>query len=350
MGTYCTFHGNKGKPPQNSNLETVKYEANFVPTRRLKMAKKTKNKTFILSDDTVNSYGFRIDIENSDLERFQTNPVMFYNHWDFIGSWENIRIEDGKLLAEPVFMDDENETTALKVSKRVENGFLKAASLGINILKWEETEGEPPIATVEVFECSIVDIPSNANAVTLYDTNGQKLEGEAISLALNAIKTNSTQEKTEKKTDMKLNAKSLTVLGLTEKSSDDSINEAIDNLAKQNAQLSADNDKLKADSEAQKQKAIDALISTALNDGRITADKKEKFEKLAATDLELATDTINALPAKKTLSGKEDLENPKTELGDRESWTFADWRKKDTAGLLALKKENPEKYQEIINK
>lgn len=309
--------------------------------------KNKKEKTFILSDDSINSYGFSIDIENSDLERFNTNPVMFYNHWDLIGSWKNIRIEDGKLLAEPVFMDDEAETTALKVAKRVENGFLKAASLGINILEWKEVEGEPPVAKVEVFECSIVDIPSNANAVTLYDTSGKKLEGESLSLALKAIKQPKKENKKEQ--SMKLNAQNITALGLTEKSTDAEINAAVAKLTSEKAALSLDNDKLKAQAETQKKAAIDSLISTALSEGRFTSDKKERYQKLATQDLELARETINDLPKKKSLSGTEKIEN-RSELGDREKWTFEDWRKKDTAGLLSLKKENPEQYAQIIKK
>ena len=71
-------------------------------------------KTFILSDGSVNSYGFSVDMTNLHLERFRNNPVMLYNHYDLIGKWENLRVEDGKLLAEASFMDGDEEALAKK--------------------------------------------------------------------------------------------------------------------------------------------------------------------------------------------------------------------------------------------
>ena len=58
-----------------------------------------KTRSFILTDESVNNYGFRLLLSGADLKQFKRNPVMFYNHdeWDPpIGRWENIRVEDGK--------------------------------------------------------------------------------------------------------------------------------------------------------------------------------------------------------------------------------------------------------------
>ncbi|MBR4583052.1 MAG: hypothetical protein IKO34_04485, partial [Bacteroidales bacterium] len=68
-------------------------------------------KTFVLCDSSsINSQGFRIPLEGMNLDRFRVNPVMLYQHdkYSVIGKWENIRIEDGKLLADAKF-DSEDE-------------------------------------------------------------------------------------------------------------------------------------------------------------------------------------------------------------------------------------------------
>lgn len=65
------------------------------------------NVTFIVSDESVNSYGMVILTAGIDTSRFEQNPVMLYMHEraTVVGRWENIRKEDNKLLADAVFDD-----------------------------------------------------------------------------------------------------------------------------------------------------------------------------------------------------------------------------------------------------
>jgi hypothetical protein len=97
--------------------------------------------SFILSDESINDRGFRILTSGIDLSRFESNPVMLWMHQRDtgggatqvlpIGRWENIRKEDGKLMADPVF--DDNDRFAQLVRGKVENGFVKGASIGVRI-------------------------------------------------------------------------------------------------------------------------------------------------------------------------------------------------------------------------
>jgi len=138
--------------------------------------------TFILSDESINDRGYRVLTSGIDTSRFSKNPIMLWMHRrdsDFnfssvlpIGRWDNIRLEDGKLLADPVF--DENDPLAQHIKRKVENGFLNAASIGIDIRKFTEekeflVEGQtrPTVTQCELYEASIVAIPANANAVQL---------------------------------------------------------------------------------------------------------------------------------------------------------------------------------------
>jgi len=90
-------------------------------------------KEFVLSDETKNSYGFKVMTNGINLSRFRQNPVMYYNHdreAGVIGQWDNVRIDGKRLLGTPIF--DLNDPLGAKVAKQVADGFLKGASIGID--------------------------------------------------------------------------------------------------------------------------------------------------------------------------------------------------------------------------
>lgn len=138
--------------------------------------------TFILSDESINSYGTRILTAGIDLTLFKKNPIMLWMHsraWRGdkdevlpIGKWENIRIENGKLLADAVF--DETDEFAKKIKSKVEQNILKMASIGINIIATSEDknvivqgQSRPTVIKCLITEASICDIGSNRNALRI---------------------------------------------------------------------------------------------------------------------------------------------------------------------------------------
>lgn len=132
------------------------------------------NLTFVLSDEAVNSYGFIVKTNGIDLERFKKNPVMLYQHErenGVIGRWENIRIEGVQLLADAVF--DENDPIGAKVKSKVEGGFMRSVSIGISEAVEETINGIKTVKSCILDEVSIVDIPSNQNAVKLRKNGGK---------------------------------------------------------------------------------------------------------------------------------------------------------------------------------
>jgi len=160
----------------------------------------------ILSDEnTLNSYGFRVLTEGIDLSRFDSNPVMLWGHQANstpIGRWKDLRIEDGRLTAEPEFdMEDE---FAANIARKYEKGFVNAASVGLILKGFSEAEEDmlpgqayPTVTKCELAEASLVSVPSNGSAVRLYDLSGQPItlaDPEAISLYFNSEK-NMTEEK-----------------------------------------------------------------------------------------------------------------------------------------------------------
>jgi Skp family chaperone for outer membrane proteins len=148
-------------------------------------------KKFIVSDESINSYGFRILTKGIKLDTFKKNPVMLFNHMRSddlkteyngpVGRWENLsKEEDNSMTADAIF--DENDPKGAILSYKVENSFLNAASIGIKILKTSVDEADllpgqiyPTVTACELVEISVCDIPSNKNAIALYDTEGKVL-------------------------------------------------------------------------------------------------------------------------------------------------------------------------------
>ena len=58
--------------------------------------------SYVLSDDTVDRMGDVIDPAGWDLKWFKKNPIALFQHnGGFpIGTWKNVRVERGKLIAE----------------------------------------------------------------------------------------------------------------------------------------------------------------------------------------------------------------------------------------------------------
>lgn len=139
------------------------------------------NKTFVVSDESTNSYGLNILTNGIDLSRFEKNPIMFYQHdsQKVIGKWENVRKEGNQLLADAVF-DTESEL-GKDVSRKVKQGFLKATSLGISFQR-ADLSTDNKLSKCVLHEISIVSIGSNHNALKLYND-----DSEFISLAFGSI-------------------------------------------------------------------------------------------------------------------------------------------------------------------
>ena len=126
----------------------------------------SKTNTFILSDESVNSYGYRVLTAGMSLSRFKRNPVMLYSHDDMvlpIGRWENVRVDGGRILADAVF--DEGDDFAVEVKRKVDAGLLRCCSIGF-MIRSEETDFRDDgsihwtITDVELFEVSVCTFPA----------------------------------------------------------------------------------------------------------------------------------------------------------------------------------------------
>lgn len=314
--------------------------------------------TFILHDDSVNTYRFRMLTAGANLEEFKRNPVMFLQHNDYdlpIGRWENIRIEGSQILADAVF--DEQDDQAMKVKGKVDRGFIRMASIGA----WapeEKTEDPammlpgqtgPTITKWTVREASIVAIGANHNAMRMrmYD----RITGAQIDLSDTDAVIRLMDSTTKKTYDM-INLK--TILNLQDNASDADIEAAVQNLQQENESLKQTNTTLENENkrlkdeannaEAQRQQAQKTeavqLVDAAVRDGRLDASGKDAFVALFDADFEKAKATLNAIPKVKSVVSQ--IEEQQVELKD---FVSKSWDELDRAGLLPrLKDAAPEIY------
>lgn len=297
-------------------------------------------KKFLLSDESINSYGFKVLTDGIDLSAFKNNPVMLYEHerTNLIGTWKNLTKDGGKLMAEPGF--DTEDELASKIEGKVNRGILKGASIGIQILKFREETTEdgaivPVVLKSKLVEESITALPSNYNALRLYNQQGELMSESDITLTVREVK----QQSSKNNTDMKINSENLKALGLQENSSEEQLNKAI------SGKLSELNT-LKQEQENLHNQQAEELVNSAITAGKLSAGQKDSFLKLAKADLENTRQVLSNMSAPKKPG---DMINPETTEG-REDWTLSDWRKKDPKGLLKLKHENPSEYKAMLGK
>lgn len=274
--------------------------------------------TFILSDTSkTNSNGFRISLEGMDTSRFENNPVMLYRHNDndVIGRWRNMKVEDGKLLADAEF--DKEDELAAKVAGKVERGFLKGCSLGIYIKDMQKSADGLIATKSELMEASICSIPSDSGAVVLYDKDRKQLTLDEVKLQF-SINNKKTKEEMEGNNE---------------------------NLAQELASKDEEIATLKTQLAEQKEKEIESFLSAAVKEGKITEESKSGYTLLAADNFETVKKIISAQKAEP--EGKK-VSLASMVVSQSSKYDGKTWDELDRAGMLAsLRAEAPEKYDEL---
>lgn len=317
-----------------------------------------KQPTFVLHDETVNTYGFRMLTSGANLEEFRKNPVILLNHKDWelpIGRWENIRIEGTQILADALF--DEKDDIAVKIAGKVEGGFLRMVSMGAwppeEVSDAEELKlpGQtlPTVTRWTAREASIVTIGANHNALVLFDRQtGKPLDLTDASTVirlmdrLNHSKNDSNMDNTLKE-----------ILKLQDSAQDAEVIGAVKQLIENHDRLARENQELKeaaARAETERKEARHAeavrLVDAAIADGRIHAAGKEAYLKLFDADFENTRATLDAIPHRQSVTGRirEGERQQATELSDLAGKS---WNELDKAGrLVELKDKAPELYRE----
>lgn len=142
--------------------------------------------TFVASDGSRDTAGTVLNVNGWDLERFNRNGIIGYQHkvyggYDDTENPDNVigkgyaYVEGGKLMVDVEFEPAEINPLAEKIYQKLLFGSLKAVSVGflpIGRGSWgkgeESLEGDNPTyyyAGQELLEVSVVNIPANPNAL-----------------------------------------------------------------------------------------------------------------------------------------------------------------------------------------
>lgn len=321
-------------------------------------------KDVIISTEAVNSYGTRVLTSGIDLSQFKRNPVLLWMHrrsWEPgampIGRIENIRIEEGRLIGTPVF--DQNDPQAKQIESKWENGFLRMASAGLEIL---ETNADPEdalpgqtratVTRSKLIEVSIVDIGGNDEALQLCGTDGKLLTLAAGEDApwLPLLKLNKEPEPTpedepgegdgnnkSKKQINKMTKEQLELLGLSEGASDEQISAALQLM------------KAKADSaESLQLAAVTQCVDQAIADRKILGDQRDHYLKLGkAAGVTMLADTFKSMVAQRKPSDVLSLSHTSAPGGGEGAKTYKKLSEVPQQELLTLRKEQPGEYMRL---
>lgn len=178
-------------------VDGVMYRAVKMPKS---FDKETRSATFVMTDETTDSYGDIVRAKGADLTRFMSNPIALLNHNASmpVGTWDDVkrivrRIEGTVTLAE--------EGTAPHIdmtNKLMAQGILRAASIGFLAKDYEAmTDDDGRFSGIdfkawEMTECSVVSVPANPSALAKSIKQGNPMALEFIEQVLDTYTKTTT--------------------------------------------------------------------------------------------------------------------------------------------------------------
>lgn len=139
---------------------------------------------FVLSDATPDRYGDVVEAKGWDLAWFRKNPIALFGHDnDFpIGTWENVRVEGGKLLGQLKLAAPGTSARIDELRSLVQQKILRAVSVGFKPIE-TEPNGNRGIRFLkqELLETSLVSVPANPAALAV--ARSMNLSADTMKLA-----------------------------------------------------------------------------------------------------------------------------------------------------------------------
>lgn len=297
--------------------------------------------TFLVSDESVNSAGFRILTSGIDFTDFLKNPVMLWKHERYdnrllpIGRWENLRIENGALLADAIF--DEKDEFARQIATKVEKGIINACSIGIEVIATSSEskyllpgQTRETVTRCTLLEISLVDLPGNRNSVRLYDAGSKSIHLSHQELMIPFLKPHIMDTLKTK-------------LGLQITATEAEVEKHVEQLVNQFHELQEEVKTLKQKLSDLNRQRAEELVNEAIASARITASQKEKMVNMALADFEGTKELLNLLqPAVKP---SEQIRRKTAGTAELKTW-------KDLIALgrdevARVKKEEPQLYRTL---
>lgn len=320
-----------------------------------------------ISNESVNSYGFRVLTSGMEVAQYQRNPVLLYMHQrgEVIGYMKDVQVKDGEVTGEPVF--DEVTELSRRCKKQFEFGSLKMVSAGLDVYETTDAPDQlakgqkrPTVTRCRLMEVSMVDIGSNDDAIVL--SMGGKVvhlaEGgecplpllrQAASYELQA--TSDTTINPNKKESAMMTLKDVALMvGLQETATEAEVRDRIQLMLDNKKRLDEANAELARLAKAR----TEALVDRGIAERRIDAAKREEmvtlFGKLSAQEAEqmLANMTPQLKPSALIHEGAAagtTLAAATAGTATAEGWKTL--RDVPADHLAKLKAERPEEYKRL---
>ena len=283
--------------------------------------------TFLLSDESVNSYGTRVLTNGIRLDDYKKNPVVLWNHiraWSDkedqvlpIGKVVKIWKDGDKLYGDIEF--DSKDAFAIKVANKVEQGIIRACSVSISVVTTSEDEAvlvqgqtRPTVMESRLREVSVVDIPANKNCVRLFDDG----TGAELSFADGQDSFLLPLLKSKKKKKMNLNDEILSALELKDDDERAVVAEivrlrgeakAAETLRQENGTLKEELKGFRDKEEDARKAAITDLVDGAIKARKIATSDRADYIALAEKDFERTKKVLEAMSGVKELTESEEV-------------------------------------------
>lgn len=304
----------------------------------------SKAKRVRISNESLNSYGFRVLTSGMEIGQYSRNPVLLYMHerGNVIGYVKDLKVEDNEITGELMF--DEASELSQRCKKQWEFGSLKMVSVGIDILEMSEdpkflVEGQlrPTVTKSKLFEVSLVDVGANDDAIVL-QKDGQRIElGKDGGMVLPLLHNNNNNQKEKEMNQEKLALE----LGLAKDADEAAISAALAKLKTECAEAK----KLRAECDTLRVARIETLVNGAVAEKKIGEDKKQQFlelgKKLGAEDLKATFDAMSPQVKLSSIVGNQ---------GGAPSGGNAEYKKLSEVPaeeLEKLREESPAQYKKL---
>lgn len=266
-----------------------------------------------LTNDTLNSYGYRVLTDGVDIEQYERNPILLYMHnrGQAIGVIKDVKREKGEITGELTF--DEATELSRQCKRQWEFGSLRMVSIGIDVIETSDApelivsgQRYPTVTKSRLFEVSLVDIGANDDAIRLYK------DGQLVTLGDGGDSSIPLLNNKPKNNNPQMNIKTLALqLGLPETADEAAVNAKL-------AELKAANDdaeNVRKENEKLKLAQITAAVDAAVTAKKIPGDKKQHFielgKKVGIEDLNVTFDAMSpAVKLSKTIQSSEGAGDP----------------------------------------
>lgn len=156
--------------------------------------KESRSATFVMTDESVDSYGDIVRAKGADLSRFASNPIALLNHQRdlILGTWDDVK-RVSKRIEGTVTLADEGTAPHIDMTYNLmSQGILRAASIGfvpteVEMIYDEAGDGWAngfDFKKWELTECSVVSVPANPAALAKSIKAGDRMALEFVEQVL----------------------------------------------------------------------------------------------------------------------------------------------------------------------